>query len=898
MNNIRFSTLGIIANRIIAVSFLIISFRLIVPSLEVYAEETAYSEESEYQDSDSLISDDLPKEDKQPELREVSIFVASSEAIPSVASEETSTSEISEEIMASVVSEADAASAVSEDTTAPTVSEEEATFAVSEETVIPSISEDIVASAVSEETAVPAVPEKPAAFAVSEDEEGVSSTEINTAPSTDLIAMLENVSEEIIVTDECTVISEETSEEFVPVSECHRENTTNDCVSDEVDAISIICTNNDHTCDDNLIVCENNDESAVNTVFAADTNNNDDNAAEIDEMVTDFHSISDTEAEDTAIHYSFEIKPKALNAGKTDGYTGWKTVDNKSFWYENGVKQGTEGRGKEIYDPGTDAWYWLDAVQGGAKAVNKEVYMPYTVLGKDTDGKWVRFDSDGHMIKGWYVTDGNTYFYDYGTGSMAKGRVSVNGLPCWFDSKTGVGKNRVWEKQNGQNTFWYENGRRQGVDPSNTEYRGREIYDPASNAWYWLDNCYEGKKATSKEVYIPYTVQGQDSVGKWVRYDRNGRMIKGWYTVDGADIFDTPQLAGNRYYYNNSTGAMHKGFLTSEGKLYYFDDVSGILNAHALEVNISSLVPDSVINVKSLGAIANDSKDDTAAFRKSIDSVSSSRKTVYVPAGKYIIDATVGIYLKSNMNLIMDRNAVLEVKGNSSESYNVIGLRKIHNVNIFGGKIIGERNKHSGNSGESGVGIGIYDSSKVTIAYTDIASNWGDGVYLGSEGYWYDKHGAKEVTLRGCSVHDNRRSNISIVDAENITIDSCTISNAKGTAPQCGINVEPHSENGKIPADRKCEHLTIKHTTVNTVGEGDPNGQFFTFMTIHNPYDKTYISSDDIFIDDCVFNGDCGNYSGTNCRMSYTVIKGILYDRQNTKLTSVKYRMLWKHEVS
>ena len=56
-------------------------------------------------------------------------------------------------------------------------------------------------------------------------------------------------------------------------------------------------------------------------------------------------------------------------------YTGWKTVNGKDYWYENGVKQGTTGRGKEIYDPDSDAWYWLDANQGRAKAVNKDVYQ-------------------------------------------------------------------------------------------------------------------------------------------------------------------------------------------------------------------------------------------------------------------------------------------------------------------------------------------------------------------------------------------------------------------------------------------------------------------------------------------------------------------------------------------
>ena len=39
------------------------------------------------------------------------------------------------------------------------------------------------------------------------------------------------------------------------------------------------------------------------------------------------------------------------------------------------MKQGTEGRGKEIYDPASDAWYWLDSIDGGRKAAGKDVYQ-------------------------------------------------------------------------------------------------------------------------------------------------------------------------------------------------------------------------------------------------------------------------------------------------------------------------------------------------------------------------------------------------------------------------------------------------------------------------------------------------------------------------------------------
>ena len=43
-----------------------------------------------------------------------------------------------------------------------------------------------------------------------------------------------------------------------------------------------------------------------------------------------------------------------------------------------------------------NAWYWLDAVQGGAKAVSKDVYQE-SYAGQfaenaDGTGKWVRYD--------------------------------------------------------------------------------------------------------------------------------------------------------------------------------------------------------------------------------------------------------------------------------------------------------------------------------------------------------------------------------------------------------------------------------------------------------------------------------------------------------------------------
>ena len=265
----------------------------------------------------------------------------------------------------------------------------------------------------------------------------------------------------------------------------------------------------------------------------------------------------------TTAAVSFNGKDYTAKFGEKNG---WVEENGKKYWYENGVKQGTTGRGKEIYDPDSDAWYWLDAVQGGAMTVSKDVYQE-SAAGQwadkpDGTGKWVRYDENGHMVKGWQTTDKGTYYFDLITGAMAKGTGDIDGVPCAFDQYTGIALDGQWLTINGAD-FWYEKGVRQGL-----EGRGKEIYDPASDAWYWLDSVDQGKKATSKDVYQE-SEAGQwadraDGTGKWVRYDAQGHMIKGW-------------SADKRYYFDPIYGTMAKGDAVIDGRTYHFDKNTGVL---------------------------------------------------------------------------------------------------------------------------------------------------------------------------------------------------------------------------------------------------------------------------------------------------------------------------------
>ena len=289
---------------------------------------------------------------------------------------------------------------------------------------------------------------------------------------------------------------------------------------------------------------------------------------------------------------------------------GWKEVEGKFYWYEDYERQGSKlladgtpdlsYRGKEVYDKESDAWYWLDNINGGARTISKDVYQESDagICGEferedgSRYGKWVRYDADGHMIKGWCVGTAenarriNTpmeangeiaYYFDPVFGTMYKGHVVIGNQECFFDENTGIAYNGWLEIDSCR--YWYENGVRQGYlmndDGSvNMGYRGKEIYDPATDAWYWLDNVDFGRMTTNKDVYQEsdagecgeFEREDKSRYGKWVRYDENGHMVKGWHTNENGT-----------YFFDYTFGTMYKGWRNIDGVDYYFDEVTGVM---------------------------------------------------------------------------------------------------------------------------------------------------------------------------------------------------------------------------------------------------------------------------------------------------------------------------------
>ncbi|MBR5579127.1 MAG: Ig-like domain-containing protein [Lachnospiraceae bacterium] len=254
-----------------------------------------------------------------------------------------------------------------------------------------------------------------------------------------------------------------------------------------------------------------------------------------------------------------------------------------------------------------------------------------------------------------------------------------------------------------------------------------------------------------------------------------------------------------------------------------------------------------------------DDLDDTASFNRAINKLQERGcDTLFVPEGTYQIDAITGIRLKNNMKLIMSPNAVLQALPNSATHYNVIKVSNISGTIIRGGQIRGERDTHSGSVGEWGMGIGVRDSDNIIISDVKISNCWGDGIYIGSNNDNDVNLGCDEIIISNCVLDHNRRNNLSIVNGDDVTVDNCTFTNAKGTAPEYGIDIETNNQ------ANPCERIMISNSTFEGNGSG-----CLGIITAAN----------DVTISKCIMKGMVYNLAGTNVTISDCEVYDELYAR-------------------
>lgn len=221
----------------------------------------------------------------------------------------------------------------------------------------------------------------------------------------------------------------------------------------------------------------------------------------------------------------------------------------------------------------------------------------------------------------------------------------------------------------------------------------------------------------------------------------------------------------------------------------------------ACAISAAAFSQTAIVTQPPYSATGNGSTNDTAAIQKALDAIAGTGGTVYIPSGTYMINpATVsgrGLLVKGNTNVVLAENAVLKAMPTSASTYAVVMITG-NGVSIQGGRVLGERDQHTGTGGEWGMGINITGSSNVTINGTAISGCWGDGIYIKT---------STSVVITNVASDRNRRQGLSITSVDGCLVTNSSFTNTSGTDPQAGIDVEPNS--GETSANVQIVNCTM-----------------------------------------------------------------------------------------
>lgn len=229
----------------------------------------------------------------------------------------------------------------------------------------------------------------------------------------------------------------------------------------------------------------------------------------------------------------------------------WQLKDN-AWYYANSDGKAYTGW---LYLGG--AWYWLEPDAGGAMATGLH----------ECNGSLYWFNSSGAMATGW-VLDGGTWYYATGSGALARGPVSVGGVPYCFDARTGAMLTGYQTDAQGVRRYFGSCGPLNGwglVDGSWYWFAdgiASTGWIRTGGSWYWLDPEAGGAMATG--------LHACNGSAYW--FDASGAMATGWV------------LDGGTWYYATGSGALASGWLNLNGAWYWLDS-----STHAMATGVQTI---------------------------------------------------------------------------------------------------------------------------------------------------------------------------------------------------------------------------------------------------------------------------------------------------------------------
>ena len=231
--------------------------------------------------------------------------------------------------------------------------------------------------------------------------------------------------------------------------------------------------------------------------------------------------------------------------------TGW-VLDGDTWCYATGSGALASGW---AYVGG--AWYWLDPDAGGAMATGLH----------ECSGSMYWFNASGAMATGW-VLDGGAWYYATGSGALARGPVSVGGVPYCFDARTGAMLTGYQTDAQGVRRYFGSCGPLNGwglVDGSWYWFAdgiASTGWLRTGGSWYWLDPEAAGAMVTGLHVC--------NGSAYW--FNASGAMATGW-------VHD-----GGTWYYATDSGSLASGWLNLGGTWYWLDP-----STHAMATGVQTV---------------------------------------------------------------------------------------------------------------------------------------------------------------------------------------------------------------------------------------------------------------------------------------------------------------------
>ena len=310
-----------------------------------------------------------------------------------------------------------------------------------------------------------------------------------------------------------------------------------------------------------------------------------------------------------------ELDGKLYLYGRSSGQLqkrGFYTIDDKTYYTD--YNTGEVYRGKHTIN-GYEYYFHEDgSMQKGFIELDGKLYL----YGR----------SSGQLQKrGFYTIENNTYYTDYNTGEVYRGKCTINGYEYYFHEDGSMqkgfieldGKLYLYGRSSGQlqkrgfytienNTYytdyntgevyrgiWKLNNKTYGSN-SNTgalikgfgEINGNTYYFDFNNGYY-----YTGKHTINGyEYYFHEDGSMQKGFielgGKLYLYGRSSGQLqkRGFYTIEDKTYYtdyntgevyrDKHTINGYEYYFHED-GSMQKGFIELNGKLYLYGRSSGQL---------------------------------------------------------------------------------------------------------------------------------------------------------------------------------------------------------------------------------------------------------------------------------------------------------------------------------